>query len=505
MGVHFLSVLGTNLYEPVVYEFPGKEQEAQDQQFVQIALMRSCKEQILNDGKITILLTDGAKTKNWMDRDYDQKDVAFSQRWTSEKKSDVQEGKRKAGMCTILQTQEPQLFEKVSEVSILDAKTEEEIWSVFETIYESIGEGDEIVFDITHSFRSIPLLAVTVMNYAKVLKNCRIKGIYYGAFEAAQVRDGVKYAPVIDLTVYNEILDWTNAAEAFMNYGIAAKMKAVYDEKIHRIKQENEEMVYAERQKQWSPVRKKIEAMQNLADCIYTNRGTDAKEIKIGNPYQRSIKNAYMHLTEIDSDQSKRVAREIKPLYPLMEKIESRYQKYFDKEKNYEVGLGVVKWSIDNHMVQQGYTALEETIKTYLCYKYNLDDKTEATRDGVIGRILTGINKMMIDHKMSVQEFQSYKEQEPEKVVTKIRAGMDAKAVERYGSQIDEMIRTMPEQLVVLGSCVKELRNDISHMGFRMSPQTAEKLGNLLEKYYKEFVAFIQAESTWQDTPSEMV
>ena len=79
MGVHFLSVLGTNLYEPVVYEFPGKEQEAQDQQFVQIALMRSCKEQILNDRKITILLTDGAKTKNWMDRDYDQKDVAFSQ------------------------------------------------------------------------------------------------------------------------------------------------------------------------------------------------------------------------------------------------------------------------------------------------------------------------------------------------------------------------------------------------------------------------------------------
>ncbi len=505
MGVHFLSVLGTNLYEPVVYEFTGKEQEAAEQQFVQIALMHSWKEQILNDGKITILLTDGARAKNWMDRDYDNKDVAFSQRWASEKKREVQEGKRKAGMCTILQAQEPQLFEKVSEISILDAKTEEEIWSVFETIYESIGEGDEIVFDITHSFRSIPLLAVTVMNYAKVLKNCSIKGIYYGAFEAAQVRDGVKYAPVIDLTVYNEILDWTNAAEAFMKYGIAAKMKAVYDEKIHRIRLESGQEVFRQRIDQWKPVKYKVDAMQNLAECIYTNRGTDAKEIKIGNAYRRSIKNAYMHLIENSTEQSKHIAREIKPLYPLMEKIESRYQEYFDKEKNYEIGLGVVKWSIDNHMIQQGYTALEETVKTYLCYRYNLDDKTEATRDDVIGRILTGINKIMNTKKASVQEFQSYREREPEKVLMEIRGRMDPKAVEKYDSLINEMIRTMPLQLVVLGSCVKELRNDISHMGFRISPQTAERLGSLLKTYYEEFLAFIQAESAWQDTPSETV
>lgn len=64
-------------------------------------------------------------------------------------------------------------------------------------------------------------------------------------------------------------------------------------------------------------------------------------------------------------------------------------------------------------MIQQGYTALEETVKTYLCYRYNLDDKTEATRDDVIGRILTGLNKIMSTKKASVQEFQSYREREP--------------------------------------------------------------------------------------------
>lgn len=40
------------------------------------------------------------------------------------------------------------------------------------------GEGDEIIFDITHSFRSIPMLAITIMNYAKVLKNCKLKEVY---------------------------------------------------------------------------------------------------------------------------------------------------------------------------------------------------------------------------------------------------------------------------------------------------------------------------------------
>ena len=156
-------------------------------------------------------------------------------------------------------------------------------------------------------------------------------------------------------------------------------------------------------------------------------------------------------------------------------------------------------------MIQQGYTALEETVKTYLCYRYNLDDKTEATRDDVIGRILTGLNKIMSTKKTSVQKFQSYREQEPEKVLMEIRGRMDPKAVEKYDSLINEMIRTMPLQLVVLGSCVKELRNDISHMGFRISPQTAERLGSLLKTYYEEFLAFIQAESAWQDTPSETV
>lgn len=498
MGMHFLSVLGTSLYEPVVYHFPGKEQEEKEQEFVQTALIQSYKEQLLNDGRISILLTDGARSRNWEDRLYDAKDVKFSRLWTSEKKQAVQEGQMKSGMWQLLQKEEPRLAEKVTGVSIPDAKTEEEIWSVFETLYGQIGEGDEIVFDITHSFRSIPLLAVTIMNYAKVLKNCTLKGIYYGAFEAAQVKDGVKYAPVIDLTVYNEIMDWTNAAEAFMKYGIAAKMKQVYEEKMDRMCKENDPAAFGRQKKLWAPVSRKIDAMQNLAECIYTNRGTDAKKLQVKKMYyKRSIRNAYTYLTDISMEHADHLAREIKPLYPLMEKIEDRYRNYFQKEKNYETGCGVVQWSIDNHMIQQGYTALEETIKTYLCDRYGVDDRTESTRDGIFGRIITGISRYMQTNDLSGQEFEKLRMREPERICSAIRIDIDIHILEKYCidiARIDEIIRTISVPLAELGIRVKALRNDISHMGFRLDPKTAEELGSLLKENYEIFTGLITEE-----------
>lgn len=97
MGVHFISVLGTSLYEPVVYHFSGQDTTPQEQEFVQIALLKRFKEQILQGGKVSVLLTEGAKKRNWEDRAYQEKDVELSRRWDSAKKNEVQAGKQKKG------------------------------------------------------------------------------------------------------------------------------------------------------------------------------------------------------------------------------------------------------------------------------------------------------------------------------------------------------------------------------------------------------------------------
>ena len=52
-----------------------------------------------------------------------------------------------------------------------EGKNENEIWKMFELIYEQINDNDEILVDITHSFRYIPMLMLLILNYAEYMKN----------------------------------------------------------------------------------------------------------------------------------------------------------------------------------------------------------------------------------------------------------------------------------------------------------------------------------------------
>jgi len=58
------------------------------------------------------------------------------------------------------------------------------LWKIFDGINSVIDEGDDIIFDVTHSFRSLPVLTLIALNYVKFLKNVNINKIDYGAMEA---------------------------------------------------------------------------------------------------------------------------------------------------------------------------------------------------------------------------------------------------------------------------------------------------------------------------------
>lgn len=491
MGVHFISVLGTSLYEPVVYHFPGRERGTKEQEFVQLAMLEEFKDQIAEDGKVSIFLTAKAKEWNWDGRSYGGRDVQIAGSWTSARKQDVIEGHDKQGMKAILEREYPQLWARTAGIDISNASTEEEIWSVFETIYNTIDENDEIIFDITHSFRSIPMLAITIINYAKALKNCTLKGIYYGAYEAGESEEGVKYAPVVDLTIYNEILEWTNAAEAFVRYGFASKMREVYGQKMNKIP--------ANERKEWGEIGKKIKAMEKMSSAIFTCRGTDASKLgscKYRPDGSKSVKNAYQDLMGENEEgikaEVKEKAKEIKPLYPLIEKIENEYKQYFSGRSNVEIGCGVVDWSIENHMVQQGYTALEETVITYLCEQYGLDDRTVKTREYVVGKAMTGIIKYVERYKSGTC-FDENREKAAEEIYRLLPGnGKDGPDEEERKEAIKKIVMTIPVPWAKLCDKIKQKRNDINHFGFRDRPASSEELIRDLKTLNAEFISLMK-------------
>ena len=83
------------------------------------------------------------------------------------------------------------------------------------------------------------------------------------------------------------------------------------------------------------------------------------------------------------------------PLLRLFDKIEEDV-KIFDRKcyvikddrkvylENTATGMAAVQWAINKSLTQQGFTALEETIKTYICEACQIPTDEELFRDTIV-------------------------------------------------------------------------------------------------------------------------
>ena len=132
----------------------------------------------------------------------------------------------------------------------------------------------------------------------------------------------------------------------------------------------------------------------------------------------------------------------IKPFEKLLDKIKESLSD-FNEESNFKIGLATIKWCQKNALIQNAYTAIDETIKTYVCDKYRLDNTTEKNRDFICKAAMVNI----------------LRERKNEKVNLNISDESDI----RIYNLIKE---TLPMDIVKLSKKVSNFRNDINHFGF---------------------------------------
>lgn len=99
--------------------------------------------------------------------------------------------------------------------NIPERNTPEDIWTIFNKVNDCLDEGDEVIFDITHSFRSVPIVALLAVSYFRVARKIIIKGLLYGAFEAKE--DNI--TPSFDLLPVVGLFDWLTATDQFIKTG----------------------------------------------------------------------------------------------------------------------------------------------------------------------------------------------------------------------------------------------------------------------------------------------
>ena len=427
MARKFLSFLGTSSYSECTYCFAGMEKEKYTSKFIQEALVKIVCDNWDKDDKVIIFLTRDAEKENW----YNDSDISRRLKTNLESVSRLE----------------------VIPISIPDGKTEEEIWEIFDIVSDQIEEYDEIIFDITHSFRSIPMLALVVLNYVKVVKSAKILGIYYGAFDA---KNSDNVAPIFDLTPLDEILEWSQAVNTFLRYGNTGHLK---DISINVLKPN-----LANKEKWAQDTGKFIDSLNDLTMCLYTCRGMIMDDEKGANRKSISsastaVKNNLEKIDKIDG------GYKLKPLVPLLKKIKERTD-LFNESDNLSLGISSTKWYIDNNLIQQAYTALDETMKTYICVRFGLNSSSKDDREEIAQKALKIKERKIPEDKWDVK---------PE-----------------YLIKVKELVEELDCELVALSGKIGNRRNDINHFGFNNDSVTYNSLLENVNNYYKEFINYVK-------------
>ena len=419
MSKIFLSFLGTNRYLSARYRLG--ERVSGITPFVQEALVELlCGEWGKND-RLIFFLTSEARLKNWEDG-----------------------GNFSEGLGTRLHRRNLQI--EILTVPVSEGRSEEEIRNNFRTVIEKLSEGDEVILDITHSFRSLPMLNLVALNYARVLKGVRIRGIYYGAFEALGSQQEVKnlpedqrVAPVFDLTSYALLLEWSFAVEEFLRYGLAERLYELVRHEITPILKETRGQDERARN-----LRNLIEELRNLTLSIYTSRCP-----QIENFFPRSTVN---------------LRREF--LYPfdgLMEKIEEKCL-LFSTDDPWEKALAAVEWCIEHRLVQQGYTILLESVITEGCRLLKVADpyKNKSWRDFFSSLLVVTAKKTPPERWTGV---------------LKEEKGVALQIQSKGGEAFLKLARAYKQ--------LNEMRNDINHCGCRDNVHQSQTFIEQLRSSYE--------------------
>lgn len=203
----FISFLGTNAYKECTYY--DKEKEYKPTPFIQVATLEQIgAENWSESDAIRIFVTDKANELNW--------DKNIKERKVHDDQIIPYHGLEK-------ELDEMHFKANVQKVPIVDGKDEDEMWQIFQTVFNEIHEKDELYIDLTHAFRYLPMLVLVLSNYAKFLKHITIRHLSYGNWEA---RDTVSnHAPIVDLLSLTLLQDWTTAAADFLENGYAEGLK----------------------------------------------------------------------------------------------------------------------------------------------------------------------------------------------------------------------------------------------------------------------------------------
>lgn len=104
-----------------------------------------------------------------------------------------------------------QLNAQVRCILIPFARTTQEQIEILSVLANALSEDENIILDVTHGFRHLPMLSLVAARFLKVIKSVHVQHIYYGALDMTSA----KGTPVLKLDGLLNLLDWIDALGKF--------------------------------------------------------------------------------------------------------------------------------------------------------------------------------------------------------------------------------------------------------------------------------------------------
>lgn len=441
MAKVFMTVVGMGGYDEATYRIGDNEYTNRS---IQKALLTYFKDTGREFDKIVFLLTEKARENNW-------EKVKYTERKKADDGSEIKIPHEEEGLRSFTEKLFPG---KAVDKNIADGVNDNDFLSIFQQIYESMDENDEITFDVTNGFRSIPFLFYPVISYAKELKNITIDNIYYGPY----VR-GINPTVILDLQKYGEILDWANAAHIFRISGNAKEILQLSQKRYNGL-EEKDSFGESQQASKW---------LSSLTEALLTCRGDDSKE-----SISKSARKLFQSRSKMESSSRNKEYMLFDEL--LKHALDSVSE--FNKDMNhYELGMHTAEWCIERGLVQQAYTALREAHISYLCYAFG--DNNAALDKDFRGKVITAIlNTYMTSLERKTDPIQDIK---------KVKAVSEN---EKYMILAVKMFSIFDKTQMSFVQQIRDIRNKINH--FFMNKNSVRIDMENLKIHYNNTVEFIK-------------
>jgi CRISPR-associated DxTHG motif protein len=348
-----------------------------------------------------------------------------------------------------------QLDCKVTPVDIPDGRSEEELWRLFEKLTEKPTEkltekptmnlsSEEVVFDITHGFRSLPVFALLAAAFLQIARGVQLKHIVYGAYEA---RDNQNRALVFDLRPFLTLLEWTTATDQFIKTGDARRI-------AHFLTEEHQALRRAGRSEEQEELPKHLKSLGKQIETV---------SLALGMMRPREALPEAHKLMKKLNEAKQEVYRWVPPCTVLLERVRDTYQSLAvaqpetDLDAHLQGQLQLIKWHRERQQYVAAVSLAREWMVSIVCGERGLDWTKTKDREQV-----------ECDLNEATRPYCSMRDAQPEQ--------KEATQASKTTSHLSD------PDFLKLWSELCDLRNDISHCGMRDQPQPTEKLKKNIEE-----------------------